>query len=85
MFVLEFHRSVARIMEWTKDAPPSIFLSVHQTVMEKKNPSAETGVCLENVVFRAYILHDYPGYFGTSITVGKKTAKNIDKIMQLQN
>jgi hypothetical protein len=83
MFVLEFHRSVARIMEWTKDAPPSRFLTVHQTVAEKKNPSAGIGVCLEDVVFRAYILHDYPKYFGTSLSVGKKTVQNLDKIMQL--
>jgi hypothetical protein len=84
MFVLEFHRSVARIMKWTKDAPPSRFLSVHQTAVEKKTPSAETGFFHENMACRVYILYEYPRYFGTSISVGKKTAQNIDKIMQWQ-
>jgi hypothetical protein len=36
---------------------------------------------LQNLVLRAYILNHYPRYFNVRISVGKKTAKNIDKII----
>jgi hypothetical protein len=83
MFVLEFHKSVANVMEWTKDAPPSKFLTFHQTVMEERNHPTTT-VDYENLVLRTYIQNHYPKYFNTKISVGEKTAKNFNRIMQRQ-
>ena len=80
MFVLEFHKSVSGVMEWTKDAPPSKFLSLHQSVMEERNHPTNN-VDFENLVLCAYILNHYPRYFNVRISVGEKTAKNIDKII----
>ena len=80
MFDLEFHATVSRMMEWTKDAPPSKFLTFHQSIMEERN-STPNKFDVENTVLRAYIIHDYPRYFETRISIGKKTAKNFDKIM----
>ena len=81
MFDLEFHKSVANVMEWTKDAPSSKFLTVHQSVMEARNNPAGN-VNHENMELRVYITEHYPNYFGTRISVGEKTTRNIDKIMQ---
>ena len=84
MFVLEFHKSVASVMEWTKDAPPSKFLTFHQTVMADRNNPTTTAVDYENLVSRMYILNHYPRYFNAKISVGEKTAQNINRIMQRQ-
>ena len=81
MFDLEFHKSVTNVMEWTKDAPPSKFLTVHQTVMEAHNNQAGT-VDYEKMELHMYISEHYPRYFETRISVGEKTTKNINKIMQ---
>lgn len=83
MFDLEFHKSVANVMEWTKDAPPSKFLTVHQSVMEARN-NPPGMLDYEKMELRVYITEQYPKYFEMRISVGEKTTRNINKIMQAQ-
>jgi hypothetical protein len=81
MFDLEFFKSVANVMEWTENAPSSKFLTVHQSVMEARN-YPDGNVNHDTMELRAYITEHYPKYFGTRTSVGEKTTKNINKIMQ---
>jgi GTP-dependent phosphoenolpyruvate carboxykinase len=81
MFDLEFFKSVANVMEWTENAPSSKFLTVHQSVMEARNYPAGN-VDHETMELRMYISEHYPRYFEKKISVGEKTTKNINKIMQ---
>jgi hypothetical protein len=83
MFDLEFHKSVAYVLEWTKDAPSSKFLTVHQSVMEARNNPPST-LDYEKMELRVYITEHYTKYFDMRISVGEKTTRNIDKIMQAQ-
>ncbi len=82
MFDLEFYKSVANVMEWTKDAPASKFLTVHQSVMEARNDPAGAVDSYAKMELRMYITAHYPTYFGTRTSVGEKTTRNIHKIMQ---
>jgi hypothetical protein len=78
MFVLQFYKLVRQTMDWTDDAPSTVFLNKHMGVIEKRKMQPVENIRLSDSFeeLRIYISRTYPRYFGTQLKIGKATVRN---------
>ena len=78
MFDLRFHKYVRETLDWD-EAPGTIFLNTHMSVMEKRKAHSRqgnAGMLKDHEELRLYISTTYSAYFGVVLRIGEATMSN---------
>ena len=83
MFVLEFFKVVARILDWS-EAPGVSILNAHMAHLEMRKPKEVTPLAtISDRELSVYIATTYPDYFDLKLRTGRFSTSKCDKISNM--